>query len=278
MKIAVFSDIHSNHIALTACFREAERRRADMWVFLGDYVSDCAYPHKTMELLYKAKAEHDCRFVMGNREEYLLNHKKNGSDWTYGETTGSLLYTYENMTAADMEFIAALPMNDVIRVEGMEPIHICHGAPYKTRVLLEPDNGMAQKVLEGIEEPVLLSGHSHKPFIEYADGKMYVNPGSLGIPTTGVTQAEMAFLEAVDGHWKPELVRVPYDIEAVVREIREAGLTECTSVWAWCIIKGLRTARNYAMDCLDLAAELAEGGEVTNEHLQKAAKILGIIE
>ena len=55
MKIAVFSDIHSNRIALEACFAEAERRKADVWAFLGDYVSDCACPHKTMELLYKAK-------------------------------------------------------------------------------------------------------------------------------------------------------------------------------------------------------------------------------
>ena len=59
MKLAVFSDIHSNRVALEACFREAERRRADMWIFLGDYVSDCAFPHRTMELLYRAQKEHD---------------------------------------------------------------------------------------------------------------------------------------------------------------------------------------------------------------------------
>ena len=71
MRIAVFSDIHSNHTALEACFRTAEARGADLWVFLGDYVSDCANPRATMELLYRARREHDCVFIKGNREEYI---------------------------------------------------------------------------------------------------------------------------------------------------------------------------------------------------------------
>ena len=68
MRLAVFSDVHSNHLALEACFAEAEKRGANLWIFLGDYISDCAYPHKTMELLYRAQQEHDCCFVKGNRE------------------------------------------------------------------------------------------------------------------------------------------------------------------------------------------------------------------
>ena len=278
MRLAVFSDIHSNHIALEACFEEAEKRGADLWVFLGDYVSDCACPHKTMELLYTAQKTQDCRFVKGNREEYLLNHHKNGSDWAYGQTTGSLLYTYENMTAEDLHFIDSLPMTDVIRIDGTDPVRICHGAPYKTRVELKPGNGRVPQVLETVQEPILLSGHSHTQFTEQVGEKLYVNPGSLGIPTTGIPQAEMAFLEWNGQSWVPELVHVPYDIEAVVREMTEAGLPGCTSVWAHCIVKGLRTAHNYAMDCLNLAGKLAGSGSMTNAHLVQAAKQLGILE
>ena len=278
MKIAVFSDIHSNHIALRACFAEAEKRGADVWAFLGDYVSDCACPHKTMELLYRAKAEKRCYFVKGNREEYLLNHQEHGSNWAYGEITGSFLYTYDNMMPEDMAFIEALPMNEVIRIPGTDPVHICHGAPYKTRVELKPGNGRLPEVLSHVEAPVLLSGHSHTPFVEYCDGKTYVNPGSLGIPTTGVTQAEMAFLTWDGSRWVPELVRVPYDIEGTVREMEEAGLQKLTLVWADCIIKGLRTAKNYAIACLDLAAKYADGAAPSNEQLLRAAKELGIIE
>ena len=242
MKIAVFSDIHSNAPALKACFAEAEKQKADMWVFLGDYVSDCAYPERTMELIRKAMREHDCRLIKGNREEYLLNHRNSGSNWTYGSTTGSLLYTYENLTDEDLDLYEELPITDVICVDGMDPIRICHGAPYKTREKLEPGNGMAQKLLSCMEEPVLLGGHSHKQFFEYWDGKLYMNPGSVGIPTSDVPQAEMAFLESRGTHWVPQLVHVHYDIEETVREMEEADLPELTLVWARCIIKALRTA------------------------------------
>ncbi len=277
MKLAVFSDVHSNRVALEACFCEAERRRADMWIFLGDYVSDCAFPHRTMELLYRAQKEHDCRFVKGNREEYLLNYRQNGGDWKYGNTTGSLLYTYENMTERDMAFIDSLPMTDVIRVAGKEPILICHGAPYKTRVLLEPGRESVPRVLSGIEESVMMSGHSHKPFSEVHGGKLYINPGAVGVPTSGLTGAEMAFVESDGRDWHPEMVRVEYDIDEEIRDICDAGLPESTLVWAKCIIKALKTGVNYPLNCLSLAERLADGNTVDNDYILQAARQLGVI-
>ena len=74
MRLAVFSDVHSNHHALKACLKEAEKQKADGYIFLGDYISDCANPHETMKLIYRAKQEMPCWFVRGNREEYVLNH------------------------------------------------------------------------------------------------------------------------------------------------------------------------------------------------------------
>ena len=44
MRLAVFSDVHSNHHALEACLKEAEKQKADGHIFLGDYISDCANP------------------------------------------------------------------------------------------------------------------------------------------------------------------------------------------------------------------------------------------
>ena len=76
MRLAVFSDVHSNHHALKACLKEAEKQKADGYIFLGDYISDCANPHETMKLIYRAKQETPCWFVRGNREEYVLNHHK----------------------------------------------------------------------------------------------------------------------------------------------------------------------------------------------------------
>ena len=87
----------------------------------------------------------------------------------------------------------------------------------------------------------------------------------------------MAFLESSGSRWKPKLVRVPYDMEETIREMEEENLPELTLVWASCVIKCLRTGKNYPIKCLDLAEELA-GGIPQNEHYVRAAKALDIIE
>ena len=52
MKLAVIGDIHSNHIALETCIEHALARNVDEFLFLGDYVSDCPYPQRTMKIIY----------------------------------------------------------------------------------------------------------------------------------------------------------------------------------------------------------------------------------
>jgi len=41
-KIAVLADIHSNHIALETCLKEAQKRGAQEYLFLGDYLGELA--------------------------------------------------------------------------------------------------------------------------------------------------------------------------------------------------------------------------------------------
>lgn len=277
MILAVFSDVHSNHTALRACFAEAERRGADKWIFLGDYVSDCACPHQTMQLLYEAQKAHECFFIKGNREEYILSHHKNGSDWKYGTTTGSLLYTYENMTARDLEFIDALPYTQEINPNGKCPILLCHGSPAKTREALYPHSYSTERWLLKVKQPLFLGGHSHRPNIARGYGHMYMNPGAVGIPVTGVPQSEMGFLVSDGAAWQPELVRVPYDVEKTMQEIIEAGLPEKAFVWSRAMLKQLREGKNYSLFVVERAAELAAGGAVEERHWMQAAEDLGLL-
>ncbi len=51
MRIAVLSDVHSNFAALSSVVADAESRSPDWWIFLGDYITDCPYPHRTVEFL-----------------------------------------------------------------------------------------------------------------------------------------------------------------------------------------------------------------------------------
>jgi hypothetical protein len=72
MRIAAFGDIHSNHIAFEACLKRAEQLGIDGIIFLGDYVSDCACPQETLQMIRWASERYESWFIRGNREEYLL--------------------------------------------------------------------------------------------------------------------------------------------------------------------------------------------------------------
>ena len=90
MRIAVLSDIHSNFHALSAVIADAEKRSPDWWIFLGDYITDCPYPHRTVEFLRDFAETHPCVLIRGNREDYMINQRKSPQPWEYGSKTGAL--------------------------------------------------------------------------------------------------------------------------------------------------------------------------------------------
>ena len=130
MDIAVFSDIHANHSAFQACFDKACEKGITNFVLLGDYVTDCPNPQKTMEMIYMMQKFFNVWIVRGNREEYLLDYRKKGeSGWKKGSASGTLLYTYNNMTDRDLNFFDSLPIYSMWKQKGMPSFELCHGSP-----------------------------------------------------------------------------------------------------------------------------------------------------
>ena len=103
MRIAALGDIHGNYAALKAALHRIERENVGVTFFVGDYVGDCAEPRETLDLIAEYARAHDCRFVRGNREQYMLDYRGDGA-WRRGTAGGSLLYTYERLTQDDLAF------------------------------------------------------------------------------------------------------------------------------------------------------------------------------
>ena len=71
---------------------------------------------------------------------------------------------------------------------------------------------------------MLVFGHTHKPWIHAYGGVLFVNCGSVGKPKDGDPRAAFAILELDDsGQVRASIERVPYDAEAVAREVEAAG-------------------------------------------------------
>ena len=64
-------------------------------------------------------------------------------------------------------------------------LRLCHGTPGLVRGNVDLDKRLQKQVMEQLDTEYLLGGHSHKQEIHRQDGKLYVNPGSLGLALDG---------------------------------------------------------------------------------------------
>lgn len=310
MKIGVLSDIHSNYRALRACIEYMEKEECDEYILLGDYVSDCPYPQKTMELIRELRQKHVCTFLKGNRENYLLSQKRvrdgkeEGPEWIPNSACGNLLYTYENLTDEDFEFFSTLPIFSVYEKEGYPAITICHGSPASDRELLEfyePDK--VYTWLDKIDTDYLLCGHTHYQGELNYHGKKYMNSGTVGIPIGLVGRAQCMILrsedispggEGLEGSeemedvkgsrsrkWVPEFLEIPYAYKEVVDEMFTSGLYDMGHWFINSNIQVLTTGKDNSAKMVQLAAELSNGQvwpHIDEKYFFEAAQVLGIPE
>lgn len=234
MKIGLIADVHSNAIALKTVIEYMEAQGCEEYFLLGDYISDTASPEETMKLLYELQEKYPCTALRGNREEYMLEQRKvlrgeaDGPRWLRNSASGNLLFTYERLTEKDLNWFESLPISFVYEKEGYPAITCCHGSPTATRQLLQLESEEAKHVLDHLSTDYFVAAHTHyQGTMEYG-GKLYVNPGSLGISIGAPGIAQCAILESVevDGQmcWQPRLLNIPFDCDTVLRDIFASGL------------------------------------------------------
>ena len=258
MRIAAFSDIHSNSVAFLSCLKKAETIGFDACVLLGDYVSDCAYPERTMEIISDIQSRYPTEMVKGNREEYLLNHLQNPSDdWKYGSKTGSLLYTFESLSKNALQLFKSMPISKQIAFPDFPPFEIAHGSFLKSRAMVLPGNPDLEDVFSSMKTSLTLVGHSHRMLIMQRGLKTIANGGPVGVPSWNLPGASFLMLELKKGAWKCSIHRTDYDIDRVIHEMDESGLTEKSNVWARGIKAMLKTGREYLMEALEIVSSLS---------------------
>lgn len=242
---AVLADVHGNYLALKACLDYAKARNADTYLFLGDYITDHPYPQRVMEQLYQVRDRYDCRFIRGNREDYMTAYRANGgrdgsgAAWQNSSAQGALLYCYENLTDRDIDWFESLPISTVWEPEGAPPVACCHGSPERAKDEMRGDH-RSLGMLEQIPGDLLVKGHNHRHWEMAYKGKRLVCAGSVGnaiyrrAPAKenhGKT-AQMLFLHLEGGRWRPEYVELSYDWQGALENLKTSGLKERAPVWA----------------------------------------------
>ena len=151
MRVAVISDIHSNYKALEAFLAYIEDCRVDAVIGLGDYVTDCPYPERTLSLLHEMEKKYPCHLLRGNREEYLLDNRRQDQGWHISSPNGALYYTYRHMSGADLDWMEAMPSEAVLQLGDCPALTICHGAPGAVRGNFQFDEALKEQSMERLE-------------------------------------------------------------------------------------------------------------------------------
>lgn len=270
---AVLSDMHSNYYAFKACYDDAVHNGADCFIFLGDYISDLADPGKTLDLVYEIRSQYPTFCLRGNRERYMLDHEAGDFVFTRGSKTGSLLYTYEQLRPQDFAFIKKLPIYDVIEINGI-PIEIAHAVRNDDRFYFEKGDDRIQSVIKNMECDHMLTGHSHRQYIQSTQGKTIINPGSVGVPQGGSRWPQYALLDFSEGKIHCRFRQVSYDLEKAIHAQFERGLTGCAGCWAISVLYDIITGEEYTIKLLERVTRL--GDVYDEENWRKNAAKLGM--
>lgn len=261
MKVAVMADIHGNHRALKRCVEYALNKGCEIFIFLGDYLGELAYPQETMKILYNLKEKYECYFIKGNKEDYWLNYEKMGKEiWKeIDSVTGSLYYTYHNLTEKDLKFFEGVSHSAEVKFGKLPTLTICHGSPNKANEKLLPDSKNTFSIMEENVNPYILCGHTHIQGEIAHNGKKVLNAGAVGVSLHSKGNAQFMILTGTQGKWTYEFVSMEYDVDRTIEELYESGLYEKAPYWCRVTEHLLRTGEVSHGTVLSRAMTLCKG-------------------
>lgn len=237
MRIAVVSDVHGNLEALDAVLDDIARQGVEATVALGDFLSGPSDPVGVADRLIELKLPS----VRGNHDRYITDGRE--KDWHIDALVRSLLDEPQH------QWLAAVPATLLLE----EDVFLCHGTPRDdntsfmdtmvgTIPTMHPRDYIEAEAA-GFDHEVLLCGHTHVPrSLRLADGRLVVNPGSVGLPMEiGSPDARYTIIERRRAGWNTELRAVAYDHAAAARQALDKGYPAWAEAltWGWASPKGL---------------------------------------
>lgn len=242
--IALVGGPYSNHRALRAVLLDARRRLAADAFCLGDLGGFGPHPGR----IYPVLEEFGVRTLAGNYDDALASGLSDcGCGYTHPADNRfaqiSYDYTNRHTSAAERDWLRSLPRH-IRFVRGGRRFLLCHGSPRRVNEFLF-DSGSSDAFLMRLAREagadVVCVSHTGLHWQRLLpDGARFINVGAVGRPANdGRTEVWYAFLP--EGAEEARFLPVPYDHEALAREMREERLPEefvqtiLTGYWTSCL-------------------------------------------
>ncbi|MBN2404771.1 MAG: metallophosphoesterase [Coriobacteriia bacterium] len=194
-RIAIFSDIHGNLLALEAVLSDIDAEGIAERICLGDLVGYGPDPAGVID----AVRDLGIPVILGNYDDGVGNRRGEcgcyyATEQARSDGAASYDFTSAHVNDADARWLAGLQREHRV-VEGDARVLFVHGSPRKLNEYLLPDRTDAQlvRLAAAAGADVVCVGHVHVPYhrdivVEGAHVH-YVSSGSVGKPKDGDVRA-----------------------------------------------------------------------------------------
>ena len=232
MILGVLSDVHGNLEALEAVLGVLRDKGAARFLCCGDTVGYGPDPNRCIEAIRGL----DCVGVAGNHDLAAAGTIPLRS--FNSAAAVAILWTQPLLTEPNRLYLESLPLTT--EAGPLLMVHSSPSAPDHWEYVLTVRGAAAE--MKHYPGGVCVVGHSHQPmvveripgeaarlvrdqsFVIRPEAKYFINAGSVGQPRDGDARACCLLFD--EGSQTMTFLRVPYDIGAVQRKIRAAGLPD----------------------------------------------------
>ncbi|HMF10873.1 MAG TPA: metallophosphoesterase family protein [Gemmataceae bacterium] len=214
MRILLLADVHANWPAL-----QAISEPHDVCVCLGDLVDYGLEPAPCIDWL-RRNARH---VVRGNHDHAVAQDVRVAGRSGFKYLTGvTRPLTRERLSDEDLRYLSRLPVSVTTTLDSSRFLFV-HATPRDPLDEYAPaDADFWARRLADVEAEVVCVGHTHQQYVLEVNGKLVINPGSVGQPRDGDQRAAYAIVE--DN--RVELKRIEYPVEDAVRAVLDSTLAE----------------------------------------------------
>lgn len=213
--VILMSDIHGNLPALEAVAASLPDHD-DVYV-AGDLCLEGPKPAEVVDFL--RQREWQC--VVGNTDRDIVEGDEGDS-----AKDQRIRWTREQLGEERLRWLANLPFERRVQVDGREAILVVHANPLNLETQLAPDMSekKLQPFLQDVKADILAFGHIHLPYLRTVNGILLADVSSVGHPKDLDRRAAYTVVRLGGDRRSAEQVRIPYDLARTAELLRGSGM------------------------------------------------------
>ncbi len=223
MRLAVLGDIHGNLAALEAVLEHAYRLNPDGFVVVGDIVVGAA---DSLACWERAKAL-GCPILRGNHEAYVATFGTAAAPPAWATPQfAPVAWAVRQLGEAVRRTLGRLPPS--LGLPGAPDLLFVHASLRSDHDNLNAytSEEVLTEMFPNLRARYVVRGHDHVAATRLWRTHQLITNGSVGIPLSGLPEAQYAVLTRHKDGWQPDFYSVPYDVEATLSRFGASGYLE----------------------------------------------------